>query len=117
MAALNPGYSYKAHVLGVVDGDTLDCQVDLGFYATMRLRLRLARVNCPELHALDPNERKRAEAAKSHTQTIVGRDVIVRTQKADAFGRWLAEVDYGTGQNLNDELLNGALAVPYARRR
>lgn len=46
---MQPDYLYKAKVLKVVDGDTLDCEVDLGFRVTTRQRFRLHRIDTPEV--------------------------------------------------------------------
>lgn len=110
-------FSYKAKVVRVVDGDTLDATIDLGFYLTARHRLRVARVNTPETNR--PSEREAGLVSKAWvTDQIEGREVLVSTEKADVFGRYLAEVWYDAGGqwvNLSDELLERGLAEPYRK--
>jgi micrococcal nuclease len=99
----NSLYHYKAVVLRVIDGDTIELLIDVGFRQSLVIRARLLNINAPELH-------KRAEmiAGKKSRDAlrnlIDGKDVIIRTSKADDWGRWLVEVwiygDYE--QSVND---------------
>ena len=118
---IEPNYIYRAISARVVDGDTLDCDVDVGFHLTARLRLRLNRINTYELTAKDPAIRALALEGASLTGSVVppGTACVIQTTKADAFGRYLAEVWYvdasGAQVNLNDRLLASGLAVLYKR--
>lgn len=106
----------RARVLGVVDGDTIDVQIDVGFYLTAVQRLRLLGVNTPELHAADPVTRDLAQQARQLTTTWVldhvhgvpdtGWPYTIRTEKADAFGRYLAVVMCREGHSLAQALLD-----------
>ena len=122
MTMLAPSYVYRAWITEVIDGDTFEAMVDPGFHLTIKLRLRLARVNTPELHAKDAAVRTKAvEASQFVRDHIDGAEVVIVTTKADAFGRYLAEVWYfphaDEGQvNLSDQLLSLGLAVPYERK-
>lgn len=113
-------YEYKAAVVKVVDGDTFDADVDVGFYVTMRLRLRLVGVDTAELNSKDPTERELANKAKLFVEQALMADpkpaIIIKTSKADSFGRWLAAVTYtvqDSTKNLAEELLANGYAVPY----
>jgi micrococcal nuclease len=86
-------------VTNIVDGDTFDATVDLGFHATMALRFRMLGIDTPELRPRGgtaetrASEKKAALAAKSFlSQQIYGKLVNIETAKGDSFGRWLAEV-------------------------
>lgn len=108
-------YEYSATVVNVVDGDTVDAIIDVGFKMTTKQRLRLNRINTLEVHDPDPVKRALAmEAKKYMIDTLLGEKVIVKTQKSDAFGRWLAEV-YLQDVNINSVLLETNLAIPYKR--
>lgn len=108
-------YDYNAKIINVVDGDTVDAEIDLGFKMTTIQRLRLNRVNTKEMHDADPAKRKLAEDAKKFMiDTLLNQHVIIITHKSDAFGRWLAEV-FLNEKNINDVLLESDLAVPYKR--
>jgi micrococcal nuclease len=103
-------YEYNATVINVVDGDTIDCVVSLGFYLTATHRLRLLGVNCPEVHGAT---RAAGLMAAGYTRTtLLGRTVRIRTARADDFGRWLAQV-YLDGLDFNADLVAKGLAVPY----
>lgn len=54
-------YTYKAKIVNVVDGDTVDAQVDLGFNIQANVRLRFAGINTAELRSNDP----KAQEAKN----------------------------------------------------
>lgn len=85
-----PTYDYAVtEVIRVVDGDTVDLRVDLGFHMTTALRFRILDVDTPER-----SEPGWADAT-AITRSWLGADertLRARTAKADSFGRWLAEV-------------------------
>ena len=73
-------YEYHAKVVRVIDGDTLDLDVSLGFYVTQKVRVRLAGVNTPEMHDTDATKRAAAQAAKSFVEGLVlNKDVELKT--------------------------------------
>lgn len=107
--------SYPVKVLRVIDGDTLEVSVSLGFHADFRCTLPLKGINCPEMHGPDAEKGK---AAKAYVEQIVekrGPWMMARVWKPDSFGRWLAELEIpGTnGLTLNSDLLTTAHAVPF----
>jgi micrococcal nuclease len=114
-----PTFIYKAEVTNVVDGDTVDMVIDQGFYNQTKQRVRLLRVNTPELTDKDPAVRQKALEAKQFViNTVLNKKVVIRSEKSDSFGRFLAEVYYLDGEvqkNLSDELINGGLAVHYTK--
>ena len=80
---------YKANVLRVVDGDTIDVQVDLGMRIYHSVRLRLLDYDTPE------RKEKGFEESKEYvTQSLNAsyNKVYIKTEKKDGFGRWLAHV-------------------------
>jgi len=84
-------YEYKAEVIRVVDGDTIDVMVDLGFKTYRAERLRLARVDAPEIRG---KEKEKGLKVKEFVENIL-KDypfVIVRTEKTGKYGRYIAEV-------------------------
>lgn len=129
---------YRARPLNVVDGDTIDVEIDVGFHSVRTERLRILGVNTPELHAKDPAVRAAAQVAKDFTTNWLataaaslgpmamdpsGKDrplgwsLMVRTEKTDAFGRYLAQVMrdiQGVGQaDLGVALLDTKNAIPF----
>lgn len=93
----------------VVDGDTVDARVDMGFYSFIKERFRLARINTPER-----GQPGFDEATRFVRDWIAARTVRFRVTKADKWRRWLVEIDDKvTGENLNDALLGHGLAKVY----
>ena len=99
-------YKYSATVIKVVDGDTVDLNLDLGFKLRFQLRGRLTGINAPE--------GKQTEAADwLHQQLPIGKIVTVETKKTqEKYGRWLVTI-FLDDKNLNLELLEKGLAFPY----
>lgn len=129
-------YFRNAVVDRVVDGDTIDVNVSLGFTVWVKQRLRLARIDTPEIRGSEKVEGKKS---KDYVVRLLrpGTLLIIQTTKTGKYGRYIAEVWYGTVQviekgeietvpignaallsecdwhNLNDELLEKGLAKPY----
>ena len=103
---------YKAKVTRVIDGDTLDVDIDLGFGIRFKTRIRLAGINAPELHTREGEiVKERVEEMieeanyEVYLRTFKGKDYIDRKGK---YGRWLALVLIPRGKG-NYELLNAIL--------
>lgn len=113
-------YEYRAKVERVIDGDTVDLIIDLGFKMTTVQRCRLLRINAPETRG---ETREAGERSKSYLQSLLTlrqRDkLIVRTEKDDSFGRYLAELlvteDDGTVTNVNQAMLDSGHAAEYRK--
>lgn len=103
-------YRYRViEVRKVVDGDTIDLVLDVGFYMSAALRFRLLGVDTPE------RGQPGADAATQFVRawlTAPDGGLIAHTRKADSFGRWLADVHREDGQSLSVALLQAGLAVP-----
>ena len=107
-------YEYKALVTKIIDGDTIEAKVDIGFYLTTTLRFRLLGIDTPEKFG---ETKELGLKIKEYVGSrILNKEVIIITYKADAFGRWLAEVFIDVdGISFNQELLNGGFAEVYNR--
>jgi micrococcal nuclease len=94
-------YQYKAALRRVVDGDTVDLNVDLGFYMTAALRFRILGVDTPELRGGTDESKAKAREAKAFVEKELGcaTYLMVTTEKADSFGRWLARLSYWKGDD------------------
>lgn len=88
MSVTGPAYVYKAVLHRVVDGDTYELIVDLGFRVQARLMIRLRNYACPELR--EPKGRAAAEYAQA---LLAGRTLLVESYKdKQSFARWVADV-------------------------
>jgi micrococcal nuclease len=103
-------YEYSGKVINVVDGDTIDILVDVGYYITTTHRFRLLGVNCLEVHG--DTKAAGLDAAAYTRDTLLGQTVRIRTAKSDSFGRWLCQVFLGD-VDFNQSLIDRGLAVPY----
>ena len=106
-------YIYTATIINVVDGDTVDARVDLGFDIYFNLRLRLFGIDTPELNSRDESEKFLAKRAKEFVQyAVLGKTVTIKTYKKDKYGRYLAEIFLGSSM-LNQQLIEENLARVY----
>lgn len=108
-------YHYKAAVLKVIDGDTIDVGIDLGFGITRQERVRLAGVDTAEMNSKELAERVKAEEARLTVVHWINANptVYLRTVKPrEKYGRYLAEVFSLSGESLGQMLLDKGLAVP-----
>lgn len=103
-------WEYHARVLRVVDGDTYELDVDLGFYVHVVLRVRLAGASCPELRAAGG-----AEAAAYVLGVFAAQDdtvtVVTSARPARSFERWVARVTLPDGSDVAGLLVARGHAV------
>ncbi len=91
-------YTYKAFCTNVVDGDTIDCNIDLGFGVGYKIRVRMYGINTPEIHgskSKDPEEKSKGMQVKKYLEELVlNKNIILKTYKdsKEKYGRYLAEV-------------------------
>lgn len=114
---LNP-WIYNAEVKKVVDGDTFDIVIDLGFDILKRGRVRLYGVNTPESRTSNLEEKKMGLAAKEFTDqwlTKANHKVKIETiiDKNEKYGRILARVWNEFGNCLNEDIIKSGLAREY----
>lgn len=109
---MNPIFCYSAYVYNVVDGDTVDAEVDVGFKLTAKLRFRLLGIDAPEKRG--PSRGAGLVATEWMKDKVLGKKVVIETAKGDSFGRWLATI-YLDGENINELMIREGQAVPYRR--
>lgn len=105
-------YTYKAELVRVVDGDTVDLRVDVGFYWKAIMRFRLLGCDCPEINRKETSAA--GKIAKAATELwLQDEKLTIRTEKSDAFGRWLALIYREDDHvSLSDHLIEQGHAVP-----
>lgn len=93
-------YEYKAVITNVVDGDTFDMDIDLGFNIHIHERVRLLDIDTPEKFG---EEKELGLLVKDYAAfAFEGMEVVIKSKKADvaantdSFGRWLVRVDIGS---------------------
>jgi micrococcal nuclease len=102
-------YKYNAAVVRVVDGDTIDVSIDLGFKIFSVQRIRLKGVDTPEIYGrTTPEEKELGKAASEYVKELlpVGKQIVVETSKnkKGKYGRYLAVI-WVDGQSLNQMLI------------
>ena len=74
-------YEYKCKILKVVDGDTVDIDLDLGFGVWLRNeRVRLAGIDTPESRTSDAVEKVFGQAAKDRVNSLLGDEATLISQ-------------------------------------
>lgn len=106
---MRPTFVYAATVEAVIDGDTIDVDLDLGMRMHFKTRLRLAHVDAAETSTIEGKNAKVMVAA----MVPVGTKVTVSTQKPDKYGRTLATVVLADGSDLSDFVLSLPGSKPY----
>jgi len=102
-------YNYKATLVRIVDADTIEADVQLGFYMTARLKMRLLGINAPEHNTVEGKDAITWLAGV----LPIGHEIILDVYKVpEKYGRWLAKVTYN-GLNVNEELVKTGHAVEY----
>lgn len=91
-------YLFRATVERVIDGDTMDLRIDLGFEVDRRGRFRLANVNSPEL----PSAEARAARDFVFARLRDAKTIVVKTERTDLHGRYVAHLFYSTADTSID---------------
>lgn len=109
---MNTHFEYDAGVLRVVDGDTVDLCIDLGFDVQISMRVRLYGINAPEMST---PEGKLARLWMVGQLQAMGMRCTVETVKdrQEKYGRYLAILKDRAGNSLNQEMIDAGHAVPY----
>ena len=71
-------YEYKATVIKVIDGDTVDVDLDLGFDVMLKKeRVRIMGIDTPESRTRDKEEKKFGLASKARLKELLGKDTVL----------------------------------------
>tara|TARA_A100001201_G_scaffold143468_1_gene145254 strand:- start:2010 stop:2426 length:417 start_codon:yes stop_codon:yes gene_type:complete len=112
-------YTYKAKLDRVVDGDTIDVHIDLGFDITVHKRVRLAGIDTPESRTRDLEEKKRGLAAKYRLTEILDQgSLVIESKEVGKYGRVLGVLiihpdNLDLPINVNETLVEEGHAVEY----
>jgi len=106
-------YTYKAKLDRVVDGDTVDAHIDLGFDITIHKRIRLAGIDSPESRTRDLEEKARGLASKDKLTELLGDgNFVLESKEVGKYGRVLGTLIV-EDININDTLVEEGFAVEY----
>jgi micrococcal nuclease len=119
-AAPKDPYIYRIkQVLKVVDGDTIDANIDLGFDISLTKRIRLAGVDTPESRTTDDKEKKLGLEAKEWLKHHLenAKDIIIKTELPDSTEKYGRIIGYlyinGEPLSLNQAMVNEGYAWEY----
>ena len=110
---------FVREVKNVVDGDTIDVIIDLGFDIMFASRVRLAGIDTPESRTTDKAEKALGLEAKDYLKKQLkdAKSVVIRTEKMDSsekYGRILGWVYVnGDSESLNNKMINDGYAWGY----
>ena len=110
-------YEYGCQVTRIVDGDTVDVILDLGFSILHKCRVRLYGIDTPESRTRDKDEKARGKIASKYLKDAIdnGKKVVLRSKLKDSkgkYGRVLGEVIVDD-ININVSMIENYLAVAY----
>ena len=116
-------YEYKIELDRVIDGDTIDANIDLGFDESVKKRIRFLGINTPESRTRDLEEKARGLAAKDRVKQLLEgcSNITLKSHGVGKYGRCLGEImlDIVDGQDkltlvsLNELLIKEGHAVEY----
>jgi micrococcal nuclease len=114
-------YDYKVKIIRVVDGDTVDVDIDLGFGIVMaNERVRIMGIDTPESRTSDDVEKLFGKAAKHRLEELLGETSVLHTQIAKngedmkgKFGRILGDFVTEDGRKVTEVLIEEGHCVPY----
>ena len=114
-------WTYRAKVIRVIDGDTVDVDIDLGFGIWQKNeRVRIMGIDTPESRTRDKVEKKFGLAAKARLKELLGATPILKTQVGKGgedmkgkFGRILGDFMTDDGKKCGELLIKEGHAVKY----
>jgi micrococcal nuclease len=114
-------YNYKCKVLRVIDGDTIEVDVDLGFFTRKKVTLRLDHIDTPEIRTKDLEEKEQGFIATEFLKNKLYENnpegiIYIQSNSVDSFGRSIATIFTDNGDNVNLILLESGLAKEWKRK-
>ena len=110
-------YQYKIKKINrIIDGDTIDVDIDLGFHITVSHRVRLKDIDAAETRTKDLEEKKKGIEARLWLEKELAREGewIIETYKEDKYGRILGTLYLiGDPVTVNEKMLNEGIVRPY----
>ncbi|MAF25073.1 hypothetical protein CL634_05805 [bacterium] len=98
-------YKYKAKLIRVIDGDTIDVMVDLGFDTWVKKRVRLAHIDAYECRTRNKAHKKKGLAAKARLEEVLkeGEEFTLTSLGVGKYGRCIGEVQLSKRYIRNDK--------------
>ena len=110
-------HTYKIDkIVKIIDGDTIDVIINLGFYISIKQRVRLKDIDAAEIRTLNLEEKTQGLIAKEWLKKELSREGewVIETTKEDKYGRILGTLYcVGDSVTINEKMLNEGVAKPY----
>ena len=109
---------YKAKLIRVVDGDTIDAEIEIGFDIYVRKRVRLWGINAPEGRSKDKEEVRAAAAALRRLEELLALsngEFELITHGDGKYGRCLGEIFVNDTESVNETLIKEGLVKKYEK--
>ena len=110
-------YEYSAICTRVVDGDTIDARVDLGFNVWIECRVRLQGIDAPETRTKNLEEKQAGLKTKAFLQAVMhecGHKFVLKSHGVGKYGRCIGTI-YVHGESINERLLAEGYAERYEK--
>lgn len=114
-------YEYRVTIIKVIDGDTVDVDIDLGFGISLNNeRVRIMGIDTPESRTRDKVEKKFGLASKARLKELLGKKSVLKTQinkkgedMKGKFGRVLGDFVTDSGKMVTEIMIKEGHCVPY----
>lgn len=109
-------YTYQCNTIRVIDGNTVDAIIDLGFNVTIRQRIKLYGANVQDIRSLDEAEKAQALASKNRLTELLGSEFICETilNKRGKAGRIMGNLyivdSQGNKNSVSEQLIQEGFA-------
>ena len=109
-------YTYQCNIIRVIDGNTVDANIDLGFNVTIRQRIKLYGVNVSDIRSADEKVRQQAIASKEKLAELLGNEFVCETlvNKRGKAGRVMGKLTInnadGSKVDINQQLIDKGYA-------
>ena len=113
-------YIYKVEILRVIDGDTVDVNIDLGFDLKLYKRVRLHGIDAPEVRTRDKAEKSRGLKAKKRLEELLleqDKDIYLCSMDKGKYGRCVGSFFYADflHESIGDILIREGHASKYGK--
>lgn len=110
-------YEYRCTLVRVIDGDTIDADIDLGFGVRYKERIRLYGIDAPEVRTRDLEEKRRGKLTSARLNTLLRQNnnqFFLRSITHGKYGRCVGIIYLERGgKSINNMLIKEKLATPY----
>ena len=107
-------HHYKAELIRIIDGDTIDVMLDLGFFVWVKKRIRLYGIDTPETRTRDLEEKQRGKESTARLTELISQpaEFTISSHGIDKYGRCLGTIFVGE-KNVNELLVSEGFAKVY----